>query len=360
MSDDDDAPSDRRTVFNRRRLLATTAGAAVVPVGSAASEATPSGQTGDNLPEQTSPRHAACTYVNALAADDRALANAVIASDGRLDPWSQRGFAWVGSFDIEYVGFETVKERSDGIVGDIALRIAGNDGTVRYRFRETERGWRIWEAIDGLRSTGDSNEAARSVAEAYVTALDAGNRGAVNELIADDGELSAWSRREFGWVGAFDFEFVGFETVRTEGDEVVADIDLAIDGNEETVRYRFRESSDGSVELWAAVGGVRTTGEVSAEAAANAYIDALDDGTRREANDLIADGGDLSPWAEDDFEWVRPFDVKLAEFDPTRRRDTAVIADLSVRLGGSTEPVSYEFRRTDNGWKLWDGVDPIR
>jgi hypothetical protein len=359
---DDDMPSDRRTGLSRRHLLAVTTGTMLFPVGHTAASAPESDRTRDTPPEQNQPGDTARAYIEALDAGNRTMANELIAPGGKLDPWSRQEFNWVDSFDIDYVGFETVEQHKESAIADITVTVAGNSGTVRYRFRKTESGWMIWEAIDGFRSTQTPQTNAEAVAEAYVAALDAGNRGAVNELIADDGELSAWSSREFGWVGAFDFEFVSFTAVRTDadGDEVIGDIEIEIGGERETVRYRFRETSAGSVELWASIGGLRTSGKVSAEAAAEAYVAALDDGDKEKANGLIADGGQLEPWSDQDLEWVQAFPIELVDFAVTERQGDSVVAELTIRLADATEPVTYEFRRVENGWKLWAGLGGIR
>lgn len=359
---DDDMPSDQRTGLSRRHLLTVATGTVMFPAGHAAAAASASGRTGDGHPEGSRPADVARAYVEALDAGDRKTANELIASQGVLDQWSRQEFVWVDSFEIDYVGFKTVQQRDGSVLADVELTIAGNSGTVRYRFREIGAEWMIWEAVDGLRSDREPETDAQAVAEAYVTALDAGNRGAVNELIADDGELSEWSPREFRWVGAFDFEFVGFDTVRADSTGIVGDVEIGIAGDSETLRYRFRETTAGNVELWAPVRGVRTTGtgRVSPKAAADAYVAALDEGSREKTNALIADAGQLEPWSDRDFEWAQAFSIELVDFEATRRRDDSVVADLTVRLADTTEPVTYEFRRVDSGWKLWEGLEGIR
>jgi hypothetical protein len=282
---DDDMPSDRRTGLSRRHLLAVATGTIAFPLGHTAATASVSERTRDTRPDQSHPEAVARAYIEALDAGDRRMANELIATHGNLDHWSRQEFTWVDSFEIDYIGFETVEQRDGCVLADVELTIAGNSGTVRYRFREVESEWLVWEAVDGLRSEQELTTNAQAVAEAYVTALDAGNRGAVNELIADAGELSKWSSREFGWVGAFNFEFISFTTVRTDETEVTGDIELEIAGDRETVRYRFREATDGSIELWAPVGGLRTTGKVSAKAAADAYVAALDEADRERENE---------------------------------------------------------------------------
>jgi hypothetical protein len=332
----------------------------IVPISDTAAAEATSSQTGSNPPDQTSPRHVARTYIESLAAGDRASVNEVIATAGELDRWSANEFTWVNKFEIEFVNFELIEKRRDSIIGDITLTIAKNTGTVRYQFRKTDSGWRIWDAIDGFRSTQNLTASAEAVAETYITALDAGNRGAVNELLAADGQLSKWSSREFGWVNAFNFQFQDFKPVRTTGNEVIGDIEFAIDGNEETVRYVFQEANTGRVKLYAAINGIRTTGETSAESTAEAYIAALDDGNRGRVNDLIGDQGALDPWSTQDFRWVQAFSLELTDFESIQQEDDVVVADLLVRLDDSTSPVRYEFRQVDTRWKVWKGIEPIR
>lgn len=365
LMSDDDMPSSRGTGLSRRALLTTTAGAVTLSAGHAAAT-TPAEQAADDLPANDRPAAVARAYVEALNAGDREAVNELIAANGPVSAWSSQEFEWVRAFEITYVNFETVTQRDGDLTADITLTIAGNTGTVRYRFRDTADGWLIWEAVDGLRSvqaqgTETATETnASAAAKAYVTALNADNRGAVNELIADDGALSAWSSREFEWVGAFEFEFVGFQAVSTDGNEIVGDIELAIAGNEQTLRYRFQEVAAGRVELSAPVAGLRTTGEPSAAAAADAYLTALETADRVRANELIADAGQLDPWSEREFEWVGAFSLELVGFEPTQQRTDSVVADLTVRIAGTTASVRCEFRRIDAvGWKLWDAPDSI-
>ncbi|ERG91297.1 MAG: hypothetical protein J07HQW1_01331 [Haloquadratum walsbyi J07HQW1] len=363
MSNDDTSPN-RRPTLTRRRLLATTTSTMILPAGQTAATSVVSERTTktDTTPEQSHPKDTAQEYIKALDAGNRPMVNKLIASHGELDQWSRQEFAWVDSFEFEYLGCETVEKHIESVTTDIKLRIAENSDTIRYRFRETKAGWMIWEAIDGLRSMSahPPETDAKAVAEAYVAALDARNRGAVNELIAAAGELSPWSSQEFDWVSAFEFELVNFDTVRTDDTEVIADIDIAIDDNKETTRYQFRETTAGNIELWAAIGGLRTTGEISPEAAADAYVAALDNGTKKKVNDLIADAGPLDPWSSQDFQWVRAFAIDLVDFDIRRRQDDSAVARLLVRLSDATNPVIYEFRRVDNGWKLWTEIEGIR
>lgn len=161
-------------------------------------------------------------------------------------------------------------------------------------------------------------------------------------------------------MSAFEFEFVNFDAVRTDDTKVITDIDIAIDDNKETTRYQFRETAAGNIELWAAIGGLRTTGKISPEAAADAYVAVLDHGAKKKANDLIADAGPLDPWSSQDLQWVRTFAIDLVNFEIIRRQDDSAVARLPVRLSGATEPVIYEFRRVDDGWKLWTEIEGIR
>jgi hypothetical protein len=132
------------------------------------------------------------------------------------------------------------------------MTIGGNRGTLRDRFRENSAGdWKFWEAVDGLRSSPSA------VAREFVTALDADDRTAVNQTIADDGELDEWTGDEFDWVGAFEIDFLDFQTVRADDKGVVGEIDMAVAGNEGSLKYRFRQNSAGDWKLWEAVDGLR-------------------------------------------------------------------------------------------------------
>jgi hypothetical protein len=101
-----------------------------------------------------------------------------------------------------------VEKTGRDVIGEVELTIAETKGTVEYRFRETDSGWKLWEALDGLRT--NDTPGPEDVASAYVAALDADNRNAANALIASDGKLSTWTPQEFEWVGAFDIELVDF------------------------------------------------------------------------------------------------------------------------------------------------------
>jgi hypothetical protein len=193
-----------------------------------------------------------------------------------------------------------------------------------------------------------------------VAVLNANNRAAANDLIADSGDLAVWSAQEFEWVSAFEFEFVNFQTVRIEDKDVIGDIELRIADEKRTVRYRFREFAAGKLELWAAIDGIRTPVAKSARAAGNAYVRALDNADREETNSLIAESGQVEPWSAQDFNWVRAFSIELVDFEVTKRQKDSVIADLTLQIDDSTGSVTYEFRHVNGGWKLWRGIRGIR
>lgn len=201
---------------------------------------------------------------------------------------------------------------------------------------------------------------ARAVAEAYVAVLNASNRASVNNLIADSGDLSEWSKREFEWVSAFDFEFVSFQTIRIEDKDVIGDIELRIADEKRTVRYRFREFAAGNLELWAAISGLRTPVAKSARAAGNAYVTALNNADREKTNSLIAKQGQVKPWSAQDFRWVRAFSIELVDFEVTKRKENSVIADLTLQIDDSAGSVTYEFRHVNGGWQLWRSIRGIR
>jgi hypothetical protein len=203
----------------------------------------------------SSPDDVAQAYVAALDAANRAAANDLIADDGELAKWSRREFAWVGGFEIEYVGFQVVEKTGRDVIGEVELTIAETKGVVEYRFRETDSGWKLWEAFDGLRTNNTPGPA--DVASAYVAALDADNRNAANALIASDGELSVWSPQEFQWVGAFDIELVDFNVVERRDTGVIADLRVAIAGTTRTLRYEFRQVGSDGWKLWRSLTGLR-------------------------------------------------------------------------------------------------------
>lgn len=232
----------------------------------------------------SSPRATAEAYIEALDAGDRDAANELIATEGPLEPWSTTEFDWVDAFDFEFIGtetsekslketigqialsasgfeirlvaFEPIEENDDTVIGDITIAIAGETDTVRYHFRRIEDEWLIWAAIDGLRSSTAANTSPGSAARMYVEALDAGDRDAVNELIATDGAIDTWSSSEFDWVEAFDFEFVGFDLLEENDGYVRGNITMTIDGNTGAVKYEFRRI-EGEWLVWESDGSLR-------------------------------------------------------------------------------------------------------
>jgi hypothetical protein len=54
------------------------------------------------------------------------------------------------------------------------------------------------------------------------------------------------------------------------------------------------------------------------------------------------------------------FSIELVDFETVRRQEDSVIVELTVQIADTTEPVTYEFRRVENGWKLWEGLAGIR
>lgn len=224
------------------------------------------GRTADSSPQAT-----AEAYVEALDAADRDAANELIATEGPLDPWSATEFDWADAFDINVVevkapersitsdskislvageldmsivAFETLEEGDNDAIGDITISLGGSTSTVRYRFRKVGGEWLIWDALDGLRVNTTVHPTPRSAARSYIKTLDAGDRYGVNAVIADAGELEPWSVDEFDWVHAFDFEFVGFETLEEGPGDVIGDVTVTIGDNTETVRYRFRKTKN--------------------------------------------------------------------------------------------------------------------
>jgi len=223
------------TQLDRRQFLA---GGSVV-----AASAIPGWLSADQIIDP-SPQAIAAAYVRALDDADRNATNELIANEAPLEPWSPTEFEWVAAFDIDFVRFETVEEGDTNVIGDITMSIAGNTNTVRYRFRRVENEWLIWSAPDGLRVSTAVYTTPRSAAQSYIKGLDSGDRDAANAVIADTGELDPWSATEFDWVGAFDFEFVGFETLEEGPGDVIGDVTIAIGENTETVRYRFRKTKN--------------------------------------------------------------------------------------------------------------------
>jgi hypothetical protein len=367
---DDDTPSTRQTTHTfTRRDAVRAAGVLALPVGAgtAAGRAQTRRSTDDSgsgsEADRSSPAAVARAYVAALDAGNRAAANELIAADGPLEPWSSQAFRWVGGFDIGFVDFRVVDDTGRDVVADLDVRIAGTDGTVRYRFRETEAGWHLWAAVDGLRT--DAAAAApesgpAETVEAYVAALDAGNRAAANAAIAAEGDLAPWSRREFAWVGAFEFSFVDFRTVARRGDEVVGEVTLTVAGAERTLRYRVRET-DAGWRLWAAPDGLRSDASAGPAAAVEAYVAALDAGDRAAANELIATDGDLDPWSRRTFEWVEAFDLRVVATEVQRRGAAAATVEADVRLADRTERLTYDLRRAETGdWRVWRSPDGLR
>lgn len=349
-------------------MLQTSTGlAALLAAGTASGRTTHDSSVGHaavDSHDRSSPAATAQAYVSALNAGDREAANALIAESGDLDTWDQREFGWVGAFEFEFVGFQTVSEEEHGVIGEVVLTIDGNEGTVRYRFRELNSGdWKLWESVDGLRFESEGTATVEEAAQSYVAALDDSDRERANELIAETGELAPWGSRAFDWVGAFEFELVEFRTVSTTDRETTGEIDLTIGGNEETVRYRFRNVGDGGWKLWESVDGLRfeRNGAATAEEAAQSYFSAVDVCDRDTAHELLAESGELDTWGEMEIAWYGTFDVTLLEFEPIEQSEESVTATLEIDVGNAVDEFEYEFRLVDGeGWKVWDAADGIR
>jgi hypothetical protein len=255
-------PSRDHSTCNRRGILKTTAGLAALPVVAATSSQTILAPTDDQAQssrtDYSSPEETAKAYISALDTADRKGANELIADDGNLAPWSDRAFDWVEAFEFAFEGFQSVKDEDREVIGDVDLTVDGNDGPpCRYRFRELDTGrWKLWESLDGLRFEAEGGLTARDAAELYINALNAADREAANELIADSGEINPWTPQGFNWVKAFKFEFVGFSLVRRDGQEAIGDVDFTVDGNDGPPRrYRFRELDTGRWKLWESLDG---------------------------------------------------------------------------------------------------------
>jgi hypothetical protein len=214
-------------------------------------------RSGPEASDPVAPRSSAEAYVAAIDAGDRRRANELVADDGALEPWSEREFEWVPAFDIQYAGAEIETRTGDSATASIDLVISGTRERLRYRLREVDDEWRLWAALDGLRSAALGPSTPRAVATAYVSALDAGDRQRANELIAPDGPLDPWSEREFEWVPAFDVGLVRFEPLERRDRQVVADLTMTVGGNEGAVRYTFRRADPTGWRVWEALDGLR-------------------------------------------------------------------------------------------------------
>ena len=259
---DNSTPSREYRPSTRRGLLKSTASLAALPVVGVTSGQTIPASTDDKVEpsrvECSSPEATARAYVAALDTADRTAVNELIADAGDLAPWSSEEFDWVEAFAFEFERFHGVEAEERAVVGDIDITIGGEDGPpFRYRFRELDTGrWKLWESLDGLRFQAEGGLTPRDAAESYIEALDGTDLEAANELIADDGDLDPWTSQGFDWVEAFAFEFVGFRTVRDDGQDVIGEIDFTIGGNDgPPYRYRFRELDTGRWKLWESLDG---------------------------------------------------------------------------------------------------------
>ena len=119
---------------------------------------------------------------------------------------------------------------------------------------------------------------------------------------------------------------------------------MRIADEKRTVRYRFRESAAGNLELWAAISGLRTPVPKSARAVGNAYVTALNNADREKTKSFISKQGQVKPWSAQDFKWMRAFSIELVNFEVTKRQGNSVIADLTLQIDDSAGSVMYEFR----------------
>lgn len=102
---------------------------------------------------------------------------------------------------------------------------------------------------------GETTEAERAM-ERFLAAIREYDTERVNDLVADDGEIDRWGRREVRNLSVFEPRLVEFEIVEESETAVTADVTVGIRGSatdgEETIRYEFREV-DGEWKLWRAV-----------------------------------------------------------------------------------------------------------
>jgi flagellin FlaB len=94
-------------------------------------------------------------------------------------------------------------------------------------------------------------------AQAFVTAVDNGNRERVNELIADEGEMDSWSAEDRSYAAENSYEMTDFAVVERDGDVAKVDITMRVSDGQvtetTTVRYELHRI-DGEWKFWNVLG----------------------------------------------------------------------------------------------------------
>lgn len=91
------------------------------------------------------------------------------------------------------------------------------------------------------------------------------------------------------------------------------------------------------------------------------YVAALDAGNRTRVNELIANGGDISLWSAEEFEWIRAFDFEFVTSRTVETRSSGVIGDVELRIGGNKGTMRYWFKENNNDRLLiWESIAGLR
>lgn len=99
----------------------------------------------------------------------------------------------------------------------------------------------------------------------------------------------------------------------------------------------------------------------SPEAAAEVYLDAIDEGNVEEINNAIADEGPIQPWTDRDTEGISQFEITLNEFAVTGERTRIVTAELQITFQGRSATLVCEIAEINpDEWKIWNDIDGLR
>ena len=105
---------------------------------------------------------------------------------------------------------------------------------------------------------GGDDDDVESAAEGFVSAMDSGDHEAVNEMIADDGEMDEWEPADAAVMEEMDVEMTEFELLEEEDERAEVDMTIRMTNDMTdavTVTYELRQI-DGEWKFWEAIDGL--------------------------------------------------------------------------------------------------------
>lgn len=113
-----------------------------------------------------------------------------------------------------------------------------------------------------------------------------------------------------------------------------------------------------AVTATAALAGCSGVLSSGPDAAIEQFYQAVDDGDREAANDLIHSESPVGKLTEDDMARFEDMDITVESTEVVEESDDTaqVEAELTMESDGesSTETITYELRKENGGWKLYE------